>query len=308
MKASSITLRQYAYNGNGERVRSYLGSSSTYSVYDEAGRWLGDYDGSGSPIQQAVWMDDLPVGLLVGASPAVGRLHYLQPDHLGTPRVVIEPARDVAVWAWDLKGEAFGDSAPNEDPDGDSVAFVLDMRFPGQRHDAASGLSYNYFRDYEAGTGRYVQSDPIGLAGGLGTYIYAANDPLSYIDPLGLKCGSGQVTVWTFKHGAPRSHCESSANPSGNLPYSNPTGDMAFFHPNTSTPKGDCQAKCSADFVLPGVSDVAEKGVDYGLGKVLRGAGLATARAFSKVLFFAKDAAELDQCLQKCRDLDGCEQ
>ncbi|WP_312346722.1 hypothetical protein [Stenotrophomonas acidaminiphila] len=129
--ASSVTLRQYTYNGMGERVRSHLGSSSTYSVYDEAGHWLGDYDGSGSPIQQAVWMDDLPVGLLVGASPATGRLHYIQPDHLGTPRVVIEPTRDVAVWTWDLKSEAFGASAPNEDPDGDSVAFTLDMRFPG---------------------------------------------------------------------------------------------------------------------------------------------------------------------------------
>jgi len=193
VKASSVTLRQYAYNGNGERVRSYLGSSSIYSVYDEAGRWLGDYDGSGSPIQQAVWMDDLPVGLLVGASPATGRLHYIQPDHLGTPRVVIEPARDVAVWAWDLKGEAFGDSAPNEDPDGDSVAFTLDMRFPGQRHDAASGLNYNYFRDYEANVGRYVQSDPVGLWAGTNTYAYVAGNPITYADPLGL---DWRGTLW----------------------------------------------------------------------------------------------------------------
>ena len=186
VKTSGVILRQYAYNGTGERVRSYFGSSSTYSVYDEAGHWLGDYDGSGSPIQQVIWMDDLPVGLLVGASPATGRLHYIQPDHLGTPRAVIEPTRDVAVWTWDLKGEAFGDSAPNEDPDGDSISFTLDMRFPGQRFDAASGLNYNYFRDYETGTGRYIQSDPIGLWGGISSYAYVGSNPLAFTDYLGL--------------------------------------------------------------------------------------------------------------------------
>lgn len=186
VKVSGVTVRQYAYNGNGERVRSYLGSSSTYSVYDEVGHWLGDYDGTGSPIQQAIWMDDLPVGVLAGTSLATERLHYLQPDHLGTPRVVIEPARNAAVWTWDLKSEAFGDSVPNEDPDVDGIAFRLDMRFPGQRYDAASGLTYNYFRDYDPTSGRYVQSDPIGLAAGVSTYAYVEGAPASYVDPAGL--------------------------------------------------------------------------------------------------------------------------
>ncbi|MDF5946520.1 RHS repeat-associated core domain-containing protein [Pseudomonas aeruginosa] len=36
------------------------------------------------------------------------------------------------------------------------------MRFPGQFYDAESGLHYNYFRDYDPETGRYVESDPIG--------------------------------------------------------------------------------------------------------------------------------------------------
>ncbi|KRA17312.1 hypothetical protein ASD69_11435 [Lysobacter sp. Root604] len=191
-------VRHYSYNALGERVLSIVpgvtgnpdGSGGipdvhTYTVYDESGRWLGDYDTTGKALQQAIWLDGLPVGLLAGAG-ANQKLHYIEPDHLGTPRAVIDRTRDVAIWTWALQGEAFGNSPPNQDPDLDSTAFVLDMRFPGQRYDMASGLNYNYFRDYDAASGRYVQSDPIGLRGGITTYGYAGADPLTYSDPLGL--------------------------------------------------------------------------------------------------------------------------
>ncbi len=183
VQQAGVTTRQYAYNGRGEQVRRYLGTTNTYTVYDEAGHWLGDYDDTGAPIQQALWMDDLPVGLLANGQ----QLHYLQPDHLGSPRVVLEAARNVPVWSWDLKGEAFGSTAPQQDPDGDGIPFVLDMRFPGQRYDAASILNQNYFRDYDASTGRYAESDPIGLDGGVSTYAYVDGKPLSWIDLMGLQ-------------------------------------------------------------------------------------------------------------------------
>jgi hypothetical protein len=46
--------------------------------------------------------------------------------------------------------------------------------------------NYNYFRDYDPSIGRYVESDPIGLKGGLNTYGYVHSDPLALRDPLAL--------------------------------------------------------------------------------------------------------------------------
>lgn len=188
VKHDGVVAMNYLYNGKGERVYRYGNGTAVTTVYDEAGRWIGDYDSNGQPIQQAIWLDDLPVGLLVGAG-AAQKLYYIEADALGTPRVVIDPVRNLAVWRWDLVGEAFGDNAPEQDVDADGAAFVLDMRFPGQRYDSATGMHYNYFRDYDPGTGRYVQSDPIGLAGGLSTYAYAFVNPLRLTDALGLKPG-----------------------------------------------------------------------------------------------------------------------
>ncbi len=91
----------------------------------------------------------------------------------------------VVVWQW--RSSAFGEQAPDADPDGDGVLTTVNLRFPGQYFDGEMGFYYNYFRYYDPATGRYITSDPIGLAGGLNTYIYAITNPLYWSDPFGLE-------------------------------------------------------------------------------------------------------------------------
>ena len=112
------------------------------------------------------------------------QLLYIHADHLNTPRLVTNGS-GTPVWRWD-QIEPFGDNLPNEDPDGNSILGHMPLRFPGQYFDKETNLAYNYFRDYDAGIGRYVQSDPIGLSGGLNTYAYARANPINLIDPSGL--------------------------------------------------------------------------------------------------------------------------
>ncbi|UWU59190.1 DUF6531 domain-containing protein [Stenotrophomonas maltophilia] len=187
VKQGNAVLESYGYNHRGERVlRAPTGGAAQITLYDEAGQWLGNYSATGQAQQQAIWLDNYPVALIDVPSTGVPELAYVQPDHMGTPRVVIDPVRDVAIWEWSNKSEAFGNQIPSADPDGDGVAFELALRFPGQQATDASGLFYNYQREYDPVVGRYSQTDPIGLLGGIASFAYVGGNPLSQSDSLGL--------------------------------------------------------------------------------------------------------------------------
>jgi RHS repeat-associated protein len=77
------------------------------------------------------------------------------------------------------------------------------LRFPGQQADPDTGFAYNYFRDYDPTLGRYIQADPIGLAGGINRYAYVGGNPLGHSDFKGLDPNSsssridwGSYTSW----------------------------------------------------------------------------------------------------------------
>jgi RHS repeat-associated protein len=180
----------YRYNGLGQRVVKASAGGAVYFVYDESGRLLGEYDGAGKAIQETVYLGDLPVAVLKPgisgskSSPSVLGINYVYADHLTAPRVLTRASDNKMVWRWD-NADPFGVDQPDENP-GRLGVFTYNLRFPGQVFDKETNNHYNYFRDYDPQMGRYVQSDPIGLKGGINTYAYVGANPVGKTDPLGL--------------------------------------------------------------------------------------------------------------------------
>ncbi len=187
------------YNALGQRMtKTTTGGSAPgtrlYAV-DEAGRPLGVYvvDGSqpnGYRVEEEyVHLDGWRPVAVVRPDPNTGmgnpKIFPILTDHLGTPRKVLDGDTGETRWSWDAK-QPFGHELPNETPTAGVSAFTFDLRFPGQRYDAETGLFQNGFRDYHPGLGRYVESDPLGLGAGWNTYAYTKNNPMMFSDSSGL--------------------------------------------------------------------------------------------------------------------------
>ena len=106
----------------------------------------------------------------------------LHTDHLGTPQLVTDNTQAI-VWQADYK--PFGEVNITTE------TISNNLRFPGQYFDGETNLHYNYFRDYDPATGRYIESDPVGLDGGFNTYGYVDQNTIRFVDPLGLVRWSG---------------------------------------------------------------------------------------------------------------------
>jgi RHS repeat-associated protein len=119
-------------------------------------------------------------------------LYYVNPDHLGTPRSIVKASNNAEVWRWD--SDPFGTTAA-------TGSFAYNLRFPGQYYDSEAGRHYNWMRDYDPQTGRYLQADPIGLSGGMNRYGYVGGRPLTSVDPMGLASlcydrGAGTLSLY----------------------------------------------------------------------------------------------------------------
>ncbi|QGM46566.1 RHS repeat-associated core domain-containing protein [Methylocystis heyeri] len=170
--------------------KSTGGQPATYFAYDISGHLIGGYNAAGTLVREIVWLGDMPIAeIFPNQSP-----YFIAPDHLNGAMALIgptpqSPATPMILWSFDP--DPFGNGTPRN-PTG---AVGFNLRFPGQFADGETGLNYNGARDYDPTSGRYIESDPIGLGGGVNTYVYAGNNPVSLIDPFGTSAdGPGFVS------------------------------------------------------------------------------------------------------------------
>jgi RHS repeat-associated protein len=204
-------LRSIGHANGGTSCYEYdaLGRRTAKHVTDAGGRtattlfvWDGDWmaqeiragDANSKPVIYVSHPDHAgPLTKLDGA-----KAYHYATDHLGTPQELYDEKRQI-VWAADLS--AYGKTQRYLKHEIDNP-----IRFPGQYFDAESGLHYNRFRYYDPQAGRYVNQDPIGLAGGSNAYSYASSTPNNNIDPFGLEDNRSnwQVFLDSIHHKSPK--------------------------------------------------------------------------------------------------------
>ena len=151
------------------------------------GNWqlLGNYSFNGSGNEYVEVSDstgrtsaDAVKFVRVGGGAVTTTVSYVHNDRLGTPLAMTDGTGSVV---WRATHDPFGKADIDV-----SSSQSLHIRFPGQYFDVETGLHYNYFRYYDPETGRYITSDPIGLAGGINSFGYVGGNPTRWIDHLGL--------------------------------------------------------------------------------------------------------------------------
>lgn len=164
------------YSPTGQRQRKTTGGQTTRFYYDTSGNLLEERIGS-TIVREYIWLNGQPLAVVTNrAGSSTQELFYLHTDNLGTPKKATDQSQLVV---WEAQYEPYGKTTLTTN------LIDLPFRFPGQYLDTETGLHQNWHRDYEPTIGRYVQSDPIGLDGGISTFAYAGGNPISSSDPTG---------------------------------------------------------------------------------------------------------------------------
>jgi RHS repeat-associated protein len=207
-----------------------------YSFNGTGNEYIEVSDSSGGTSADAVRF----VKVVGDASAVKTTVSYVHNDHLGTPRVMTDESGRVV---WRALYDPFGNATV--DP---LSTRSLNARFPGQYFDSETGLHYNYYRYYNPVTGRYLTSDPIGLAGGLNTFSYVANNPVQWMDMFGLDNPGCDGVPDTFESICMLNMCSRH--------------DLCYFEKNCSArswliPFSECNYKCNIPAVLGAVEAMA---------------------------------------------------
>jgi RHS repeat-associated protein len=161
------TIASYTYDALNERIQKVTGTATERYDYNEGSQLLGEY---GTPNRDYIWLGGIPIAN-VDTTGGTSTIAYVTADQLGIPRAIANSS-GTTEWQNPYQGNPWNEVAPT------SMGYTYNLRAPGQYYDAESGLFNNVNRDYDSSTGRYVQSDPLGLFGGqASTYAYVGGNP-----------------------------------------------------------------------------------------------------------------------------------
>jgi len=171
---------QNLHNAQGQRVvKTVNGDANTaiHFLYDQLGQVIAEIDATtGATLREYIYVNGQQIAIVDDTGSQEEETYFVHNDHLGTPQKITDQTQAIV---WDATYKPFGEVEVA------TAEIENNIRFPGQYADDETGLHYNYFRDYDPTTGRYVESDPIGLMGGLNTFAYVSSNPIAYIDPTG---------------------------------------------------------------------------------------------------------------------------
>ena len=171
-------IADYSYDHNNRRIhQSVTGVGERTFIYDLDDRLIAEMDKDGNTLVEYIYLNGRQIAMANNTGTPEEKLYHTFTDHLGTPEVMTDTeGKEV----WRREQLPFGETVKIEGE------ITQNMRFPGQRYHSETGLHYNLNRDYDPETGRYIQSDPIGISGGINTFLYANNNPIMNTDPTGL--------------------------------------------------------------------------------------------------------------------------